>query len=85
MVVAYVSCRIRKLASERGKKAANRLGGGWRCLENRKKILNSGNEPKNLFKTKELAIPGPKNEPVFEDKTGETNRRIGAENRQTGN
>jgi hypothetical protein len=57
---------MRRLASERGKQVANRRGGGGKCVENRKKILNSGNEPKNILKAKELAFSGAKNELVFE-------------------
>jgi hypothetical protein len=61
---------MRKLASERGKQVANRHGGGQKCVENGEKILNRGNEPKNLLKGKELAFLGAKNELVFERKKG---------------
>jgi len=76
-VVAYVSCRMRKLASERGKEVANRPGGGGKCVEKRKKILNSGNEPKNVLQTQELAVLGAKNELVFERKKGQSKRKMG--------
>jgi hypothetical protein len=66
-MVAYLSCGVRKLASERGKQVASRRSGG-KCVEYRKKILNSGNEPKNTLKTKGLAFSGAKNELVFECK-----------------
>jgi hypothetical protein len=46
----------------------DRRGGGRECLENRKKILNSGNEPKNMLTAKELAFSGAKKELVFECK-----------------
>jgi Na+-transporting NADH:ubiquinone oxidoreductase subunit NqrF len=59
---------MRRLASERAKGVANRCGGRGKCAENRKKILNSGNEPKNVMKTKELSFSGAKNELVFECK-----------------
>jgi hypothetical protein len=59
---------MRRLASERGKQLANRRGGGGKCVENGKKILNSGNEPKNILKAKELAPSGAKNELVFKCK-----------------
>jgi hypothetical protein len=59
---------MRKLASKRGKQVANRRGGGGKCVENRKQILNSGNEPKNILKVKDLAFSGAKNELVFEGK-----------------
>jgi hypothetical protein len=47
---------MRKLARERGKEARNRPGGVGKWGENRKKILNRGNEPKDLLKAKELAL-----------------------------
>jgi hypothetical protein len=68
---------MRGLASERGKQAANRRGGGGKCVEKRKKILNRGNEPKNLLKGKELAFLGAKNELVFERKNAQTKRKMG--------
>jgi hypothetical protein len=68
---------MRKLASERGKGVRNRPGGGGKWVENRKKILNSGNEPKNILKAKELAFPGAKNELVFERKKGQSKRKMG--------
>jgi hypothetical protein len=46
---------MRKLASQRGNGFADRRGGGGKRVENRKKILNRGNEPKNVLKTKALA------------------------------
>ena len=55
-MVAYVSGRMRRLASERAKGVRDRRGGSGKCVENRKKILNSGNEPKNMVKTKGLAF-----------------------------
>jgi hypothetical protein len=57
---------MRRLASERGKQVANCRGGGGKCVENRKKIPNSGNEPKNILKAKELAFSEAKNKLVFE-------------------
>jgi hypothetical protein len=68
---------MRRLASERGKQVANRRGGGGKCVENRKKILNGGNEPKNLLKAKELALSGAQNELVFERKKGQSKRKMG--------
>jgi len=76
-LVAYVSCRMRKLASERGKGFADGRGGGGKCVENRKKILNRGNEPKNMLKAKELAFSGAKNELVFERKKAQSKRKMG--------
>ena len=68
---------MRKLASERGKQVANRRGSGGKCVENGKKILNRGNEPKNVLKGKGLAFLGAKNELVFERKKAQTKRKMG--------
>ncbi|MGD0457614.1 MAG: hypothetical protein ABSC21_07695 [Terriglobia bacterium] len=73
---------MRKLASERGKQVANRLGGGGKWVENRKKILNSGNEPKNILKAKELAFSGAQNELVFERKKAQSKRKMGPKTRE---
>jgi hypothetical protein len=51
-----------KLARKPGKEVQNWPGGGRKSAENAKKILNRGNEPKDLLKTKELAFSGAKNE-----------------------
>jgi hypothetical protein len=59
---------MRRLASERAKGVRDRRGGRGKCVENRKKILNSGNEPKNVLKTQELAFSAAKNELVLEGK-----------------
>jgi hypothetical protein len=67
-MVAYLSGRMRRLASERAKGVRDQRGGRGKCVENRKKILNSGNEPKNVLKTQELPFSGAKNELVFEGK-----------------
>jgi len=67
-MVAYVSGRMRRTASERAKGVADRRGGRGKCVENRKKILNSGNEPKNVLKPKGLSFSGAKNELVLEGK-----------------
>jgi hypothetical protein len=56
------------MAQQRAKGVADRRGGRGKCVENRKKILNSGNEPKNMLKTQELSFSGAKNELVFEGK-----------------
>jgi hypothetical protein len=67
-MVAYIGGRMRRGASEHAKGVADRRGGRGKCVENRKKILNSGNEPKKLLKTQELTFSGSKNELVFEGK-----------------
>jgi hypothetical protein len=46
--------------------------------KNRKKILDRGNELKDLLKIKELAVFGAKNKLVFERKTGLSKRKLGA-------
>jgi hypothetical protein len=53
-----------------------RRGGGGKCVENRKKIPNSGNEPKIILKAKELAFLGAKNELVFERKKGQSKPKM---------
>jgi len=75
-VVAYVGGRMRRLARERGNLIGNRRGSGGKCVEKRKKILNSGNEPKNVLTTKELAFSGAKNELVFQRKKGQSKRKM---------
>ena len=67
-MLAYVSCRTGKLASERGKEVGNRPGGGGKWGENAKKILNRRNKAKDLLKAKELAFSGAQNELVFTGK-----------------
>jgi hypothetical protein len=41
---------------ERGKEIRKRSAGGAKRQENAKKILNRGNEPKDLLKTQHLAV-----------------------------
>ena len=67
-MVAYKGGRIRRVAGERGVGVGSRRGGGGKCVEKRKKILNRGNEPNNVLNTKDLAFLGAKNELVFECK-----------------
>jgi hypothetical protein len=68
---------MRKLARERGKEVRIRPGGAGKWGENAKKILNRGNEPKDLLKTKELAFSGAKNELFLECHKGQSKPRIG--------
>jgi hypothetical protein len=77
-MVADVSGHVRTLANAHGWQDANRRGGGVKCVERQKKILNRGNELKDLLKIKELASSGEKNELVFERKTGPSRRKMGA-------
>jgi hypothetical protein len=48
---------------ERGNGIRKQPAGGAKLSENGKKILNRGNEPKDLLKPKDLADFGAKNEP----------------------
>ena len=48
---------------ERGKEIRKRPAGGRNRQGNAKKILNRGNEPKDLLKSRHLALFGAKNEP----------------------
>jgi hypothetical protein len=48
---------------ERGKEIRKQPAGGGKRQENAKKILNRGNEPKDLLKTQNLAFFEAKNEP----------------------
>ena len=66
-----------KLASMPGKEVRNRPGGGRESAKNAKKILNRGNELKDLLKAKELAFSGAKNELFFECYKGQSKPRIG--------
>ena len=57
--------------------------GAWRGLEigplvteNAEKILNRGNEPKDLLKAKKLAFSGAENELVFQSQEPQTKRKM---------
>jgi len=53
---------MRELASQRGKGFGDRRGGRGNRVENRKKILNRGNELNDLLETIDLAVFRAKNE-----------------------
>ena len=55
----------RHRAREADSKAARR---GGKLARNAKKILNRGNEPKDVLQTQDLAFFGAQNEPNFECK-----------------
>jgi hypothetical protein len=55
-----------KAPADRSQRVQNRAAGGGKSAQNAKKILNRGNEPKNLLKAKELAFSGAQNEPNFQ-------------------
>jgi len=71
---------MRRLVSERAKGVRDRRGGRGKFAENRKKILNSGNEPKNLLKTQALAFLRAKNELGFGGKRTQTKAKKVAKN-----
>jgi hypothetical protein len=52
-----------KAPADRSQGVPNRPAGGGKWAQNAKKILNRGNEPKNLLKATELAFLGAQNEP----------------------
>ena len=87
MLVAYVSGRVGEHAGEWGEGIRREERRQGKCVENRKKILNGGNEPKNVFKAKELAFLGAKNELVFQCQKTQSKRKIGANkyDSETGN
>jgi hypothetical protein len=53
---------MKSTGAECGKKVGRRPAEGGEWQENAKKILNRGNELKDLLKTKDLALFGAKNE-----------------------
>ncbi len=59
---------MKNAATARGKGFTDRRTGGGKCAENRKKILNSGNEPKNVLKAKDLEFSEAQNKLLFECK-----------------
>jgi hypothetical protein len=61
--------------TKRAKGTRNRLGGGAKRSANTKKILNRGNEPKDLLKTKDLAFSGAQNELFLECKKPRSKRK----------
>jgi hypothetical protein len=60
-----------------GSKPARQRG---KSAQNAKKILNRGNEPKNLLKAKELAFSGAQNEPKFQGQKPQSKLRIRPKN-----
>jgi hypothetical protein len=71
-MVAYTDGHMSGLAWTPGNRFADRSDSGANASKNRKKMLNSGNELKDLLQTKDLAIFGAKNELVFEPKTSQS-------------
>jgi hypothetical protein len=66
---------------ERGKEMRKRPAEGGKRQENAKKILNRGNEPKDLLKIQHLAIFAAKNEPktnpILSAKTADQSEKTG--------
>jgi hypothetical protein len=65
-----------KALADRSQGVLNRAAGGGKSAQNAKKILNRGNELKNLLKAKELAFSGAQNELVFERSKCQSKLRI---------
>jgi hypothetical protein len=63
--------------ADRSQGVLNRPAGGGKSAQNAKKILNRGNEPKNLLKANELAFSGAQNEPNFQAQKPQSKLRIG--------
>jgi len=70
-------------ATECAQGVLNRPLEGGELARNTKKILNSGNEPKNVLKTQELSFSGAKNELVFEGERTQIEAENTAKNRRT--
>jgi hypothetical protein len=62
---------------ERGKEIRKWPAEGGKWQENARKILNRGNEPKDLLKTQHLAFLGAENEPNFECRRSRSKRKSG--------
>ena len=62
-MIAYAGWSMINAPADRSQGVLNRPAGGGKSAPNAKKILNRGNEPKNLLKAKELAFSGAQNEP----------------------
>ena len=54
---------MKSAGRERGKEIRKRPAEAGKRQENAKKMLNRGNEPKDLLKTQHLTVFGAKNEP----------------------
>ena len=65
-----------KAPADRSQGVPNRAAGGWKSAQNAKKILNRGNEAKNILTTKELAFLGAQNEPNFQCQKSQSKLRI---------
>ena len=64
-MIAYTGWSMINAPADRFQGVPNRPGGGGKSAQKAKKILNRGNEPKDLLKTQELAFSGAQDELVF--------------------
>jgi hypothetical protein len=62
-MVAYLGWPMESAGRERGKEIRKRPAGSGKRHENAKKILNRGNEPKDVLKIQHLSVFRAKNEP----------------------
>jgi hypothetical protein len=69
--------------TEHAQGVLNRPQESGELARNARKILNSGNEPKNGLKTQELSFSGAKNELGFEGKRTKIKAKNMAKNRRT--
>ena len=67
---------MRERKSQRGKEFGNRPGGGGKCMEKRKKILNRRNELNKSFRINKSSKKRTQNELVFECKKGQADPKI---------
>ena len=75
-MIAYIGWSMTKALADRFQGVPNRAGGGGKSAQSAKKILNRGNEPKNLLKTQGLEFSGAQNELVFERSKRQSKLRI---------
>jgi hypothetical protein len=61
---------MRECTNQRGKEFGNRPGGGGKCMENPKKILNRRNELNKSFRINKSYKKRTQNELLFECKNG---------------
>jgi hypothetical protein len=71
-MVAYMRGHMRGVTWTPVNRFADHCDGGGNAQNAEKKMLNSGNELKDLLQTKDLAVSGAKNELVFEPKTSQS-------------
>jgi hypothetical protein len=66
---------MRRTGRQRRKEFQKRPAEDGKQQQNEKKILNSGNKPKDLLQTNDLAFFGAKNKPNFEPKKCKSKRK----------